>query len=275
MGMIAYANDPVSYDNFEKYAYLAFFDLLLPLGNGWHIVVLIFVTALAASSLDSLQNGLNSIFYHDALRAGCNAQATASILVVLMNIPAIWMASKQTSVLGLFLVADLVCATAVFPTYLGLQETDKLGGLLPAPTEGGAFLGFLSGIATVLINGAINGENPFQYFWLRNGGICALCGPETMITFIITPLVAGFMTYVFTHLDLLIRGEERARRPIFELAFDKDDDDDVEPVEKDVADVDKPVEKDAADVEKPIDDVEKPADKETVVPEKEENVAEA
>lgn len=275
MGMIAYANDPASYDSFEKYAYLAFFDLLLPLGNGWHIVVLIFVTALAASSLDSLQNGLNSIFYHDALRAGCNAQATASILVVLMNIPAIWLASKQTSVLALFLVADLVCATAVLPTYLGLQETDKLGGLLPAPTEGGAFLGFLSGIATVLINGAINGEKPFQYFWLRNGGICALCGSETMITFIITPLVGGFMTYVFTHLDLLVRGKERARRPIFELAFDKDDYDNAEPVEKDAADVEKPLEKDAAGVEKPVDDVEKPADKETVVPAKEENVAEA
>jgi len=31
MGMISYANDPESYDTFSKYAYLAFFDLLLPL----------------------------------------------------------------------------------------------------------------------------------------------------------------------------------------------------------------------------------------------------
>ena len=222
MGMIAYANDPVSYDNFEKYSYLAFFDLLVPLGNGWHIVVLIFITALCASSLDSLQNGLNSIFYRDALRAGFNAHITASVLVVLMNVPAIWLASLKFNVLGLFLVADLVCATAVLPTFLGLQTTDKLGGWLPAPTELGAFLGILSGMACVLINGEINGAHGFGYFWLPNDAICALCGVETMISFIVTPLVAGFMTYVFSHLDLFIRGKERARRPVFEFAFDKD-----------------------------------------------------
>jgi Na+/proline symporter len=228
MGMIAYAKDPVSYNEFSKYSYLSFFDLLVPLGNGWHVIVLIFVTALAASSLDSLQNGLNSIFYRDALRKGLNAHVTASVLVVLINIPAIWVASLKLSVLGLFLVADLVCATAVLPTFLGLQKTDKLNGLLPAPTELGAFMGILSGIFTVPINGYINGFRGwecFQYFWLNNGAICALCGSATMVSFIVTPLIAGAMTYVFTHLDLLIRGEERARCPIIELDFDKDADD--------------------------------------------------
>jgi len=223
MGMIAYAKDPVAYDTFEKFSFLAFFDLLLPLGNGWHILVLIVVTALTASSLDSLQNGLNSIFYRDALRLGFNAHVTASVLVILMNVPAIWIASLQLSVLALFLVADLVCATAVLPVFLGLQEADKLGGLLPAPTELGAFLGIISGIVTVLVNGAINEAGIFQYFLLQNGGICALCGKETMITFIVTPLIAGIMTYVFTHVDLLIRGKERARRPLIELPFDVDD----------------------------------------------------
>lgn len=261
MGMIAYANDPASYDSFDKFAFLSFFDLLLPLGNGWHIVVLIFVTALAASSLDSLQNGLNSIFYRDALRAGCNAHATASVLVLLMNIPAIWLASKGISVIALFLVADLVCATAVFPTFLGLQETDKLGGLLPAPTELGAFLGFLSGIATVLVNGAINGQNPFQYFWLRNGGICALCGSETMITFIVTPLVAGIMTYVFTHLDLCVRGKENARRSVINFAFDKDDLDD-DAAESGDVDIEKPA---AEDGEKPPEEKAVPEKKEAAV----------
>jgi len=228
MGMIAYSKDPVSYDLETKFAYLSFFDLLVPLGNGWHVIVLIFVSALAASSLDSLQNGLNSIFYRDALRAEYNAHTTASVLVLCINIPAIWLASKQISVLALFLVADLVCATAVLPTFLGLQKTDKLCGFLPAPTELGAFMGVLSGISTVPINGYINGFRGwecFQYFWLKNGSICQLCGSATMVTFIVTPLIAGFMTYFFTHLDLCFRGEERARRPIIELAFDKDADD--------------------------------------------------
>merc|ERR1711935_756046 len=230
MGMIAYSKDPVNYDNggFDedgnivgKVAFLAFFDLLLPLGNGWHIVVLIFITALAASSLDSLQNGLNSIFYRDSLRLGIDAHLTASCLVVLMNVPAIWIASLQYSVISLFLVADLVCATAVMPVFLGLQETDKLGGLLPAPTELGAFLGIISGLATIFINGSINGAHGFAYFWLPNDGICALCGAATMISFIVTPLVSGIMTYVFTHLDLCIRGKEGARRPLIDIDFDK------------------------------------------------------
>lgn len=240
MGMIAYANDPVSYDNFEKLSFLAFFDLLLPLGNGWHIVVLIFVTALACSSIDSLQNGMNSIFYRDALRLGFNPNITAYVLVAVVNIPAIYLASRKFEVLGLFLVADIVCATAVLPVFLGLQEEDKLNGILPAPTELGSFLGIFSGIATVLINGKLNGSGStgFEYFWLKNGGICALCGKETMISFIITPIVAGLMTYVFTHLDLLIRGKARARRPVFELAFDQDEtvvaDADVEDFEESV-----------------------------------------
>merc|ERR1719437_274298 len=240
MGMIAYSKDPVIYDvpfdedgnQIGSFAFLAFFNLLLPLGNGWHVVVLIFVTALAASSLDSLQNGLNSIFYRDSLRLGINANITAFFLVLVMNIPAIWIASLQYSVLTLFLVADLVCATAVLPVFLGLQETNKLGGLLPAPTELGAFLGIISGMATVLVNGAINNAGLFQYFWLKNDGICALCGKETMITFIVTPLIAGLMTYVFTHLDIFIRGEEKARKPLIELPlFDTDTDDELEPTD--------------------------------------------
>jgi len=222
IAMIAYSNDPAAYDSYDKWAYLAFFDLLLPLGNGWHIIVLILVTALAASSLDSLQNGMNSIFYRDALRKGYDAHLTAFALVVAINVPAIFMASKKLPVIGLFLVADLVCATAVLPTFLGLQETDKLNGLLPAPTELGAFFGILSGMATVLINGAINGQTGFQYFWLRNDAICSLCGAETMISFIVTPLIAGIFTYIFTHVDLALR-KERARQPFFDLAFDHDD----------------------------------------------------
>merc|ERR1712238_400164 len=85
--------------------------------------------------------------------------------------------------------------------------------------------GIISGLGSVLVNGHINGAAGFQYFWLDNGAICSLCGPETMISFIITPLVGGFFTYVFTHLSLWILGKDRARRPVFEHFtgdFDKD-----------------------------------------------------
>lgn len=222
MGMIAYANDPEAYDNFEKFAFLAFFDLLSPLNEGWHIVTLILVTALAASSVDSLQNGLASVFARDILKVGWNPTWVTRIFIVAINIPAIWMASDKYDVISLFLVADLVCATSVFPVFLGLQTKDW--GIFKAPTELGAFMGCIFGIVTVLVTGVIVGAdgNIFEYFWLRNGGICALCGNETLITFIVTPSVSFIATYVCSYLDLLVRGD-RARRPLLSVGFDKED----------------------------------------------------
>ncbi|KAL7537996.1 hypothetical protein ACHAXR_008202 [Thalassiosira sp. AJA248-18] len=229
MGMLAYANDPESYDNFEKFAYLAFFDLILPLGVGWHIITLVIVTALAASSVDTLQTGLVSVFSSDIIGFGLSdrmALIISRVLLVAINIPAVIMSSQRFDVIGLFLVADLVCGTAVLPVFLGLITEDW--GPIPAPTEAGAFLGIWSGIGAVLVNGHVNGHTdaanvytgeviatgPWSYFWLTNSSQCALCGTDTMITFIIVPLVAGFGTLFFSKIDILIRGE-RARKPIF------------------------------------------------------------
>jgi solute:Na+ symporter, SSS family len=217
----AYSNDPDSYDNYTKLAYLSFFDLLYPLGVGWQIITLILVTALAANSIDSLQNAMMSLFSGDLIRMGYNPQCLARSVMVVINFPAIILAAHKFDVIELFLVADLVCASSVFPVFLGLQRKDY--GLLIAPTELGAFLGCVSGIVTVLVNSAING-NPggvWEYFWLRNNAICAVCGTKTMITFIITPLVSLVMTYVFSWMDVLVRGD-RAREPIFTLPFDKE-----------------------------------------------------
>jgi solute:Na+ symporter, SSS family len=200
MGMIAYANDPASYDSGEKYAYLSFFDLLEPLNEGWHILTLILVTALSASTVDSLQNGLSSIFFHDLVKIGWKTQWVCRCLMVVINIP----------------------ATSVFPVFCGLQTEDI--GMLKAPTELGAFLGCISGIVSVLVNGLINNAEGgiFEYFWLRNGGICTLCGTKTLISFIVTPLVSLSMTYIFSFLDVSIRGN-RARQPLFHVAFDDDE----------------------------------------------------
>lgn len=232
MGMIAYANDPTSYDTFQKFAYLAFFDLILPLGQGWHIVTLIAVTALAASSVDTLQTAIASVFSSDLLRFGMSERAAlvaSRIMLAVILVPAIIMSSKRFDVIGLFLVADLACGTAVLPVFLGLITEDV--GVIPAPTELGAFLGVWSGIAAVLINGRVVGHTeavnsitgevidtgPWSYFWLTNSTECALCGTKTMVTFIVVPLVAGFFTLFFSKLDILIRGE-RARQPIFIVA---------------------------------------------------------
>jgi len=158
MGMLAYANDPVAYDNYEKFYYLAFFDLLLPLSNFWHVLVLIIVTALAASSVDTLQNAIACIFSADLLGFGMKDTTITwitRVLLLLINIPAVIMSSQRYDVIGLFLVADIVCATAVLPVFLGLITEDI--GFIPAPTELGSFLGIISGIGAVLVNGAVLG----------------------------------------------------------------------------------------------------------------------
>lgn len=209
---------------------LPFFDLILPLSTFWHIVVLIVVTSLAASSIDTLQTAISSVFSSDLERFGMSDgmnRVVTRALLLLINIPAVILSAQRFDVIGLFLVADLVCATAVLPVFLGLITKD-IHFLLPAPTELGAFLGIWSGIGAVLVNGAVIGfteainpitgqviaTGPWSYFWLTNSTQCALCGPHTMITFIIVPLVAGFGTLFFSRMDIILRGD-RAREPIF------------------------------------------------------------
>jgi len=231
MGMIAYANDPEAFDNGDKFSFLAFFYLLEPLKVGWQILTLILVTSLAASSVDSLQNGLSCIFSRDLVKIGWHPKWFVRCFMVIINVPAIYLASEQFDVIALFLVADLVCATSVFPVFCGLQTKDI--GILKAPTELGAFLGCISGIVAVLVTGKINNADGgiFEYFWLRNGAICTLCGTETMVSFIVTPLVSLVMTYVFTYLDVMIRGE-RSRSPLIPLSFDDNDTVGEEPVKE-------------------------------------------
>lgn len=218
MGMVAYALDPESYNNFDKLAFLAFFDILEPLAPAWHVITLILITSFTASSIDSLQNALMSTFSTDLVAFGWNPKWVARGLIVVLNVPAIIMSAKGYEVIELFLIADLVCATAVLPVFFGLITEDKMGGLIVAPTELGAVLGVISGIVTVCVNGVVNNAKGgvFEYFWLRNGSNCALCGSKTMVTFIITPLFAGFFCMLFSKLDILIRGES-ARTPLLEI----------------------------------------------------------
>ncbi|KAL7456724.1 hypothetical protein ACHAWC_008209 [Mediolabrus comicus] len=229
MGMISFALDPENYLVYNKFYYLAFFDLLAPLSQFWHIVVLIVCTALAASTVDSVQTAIASVVSSDFIRYGVPdkwATLITRVLLVIINVPAVIMSSKRYDVLGLFLVADLVCSTALLPVFFGLITKDIK--FIPAPTEVGAFLGIWSGIGAVLVNGHVIGfteavnpitgqvvaTGPWSYFWLTNSTQCALCGSTTMVTFIITPLVAGFFTFFFSKIDIMIRGE-RARKPIF------------------------------------------------------------
>jgi Na+/proline symporter len=169
MGMIGYAKESQAYDNFEKFAFLAFFNILEPMAQGWHILVLIFVTSLAASSVDSLQNGITSLLSSDLLKISSSPELIKWMnraILVGVNIAAVLKSAERYDVLGLFLVADLVCATSVFPVFLGLLNPDKWGYL--APTEWGAFMGCIGGIAAVLVIGVIvDSEGQFHFVLLQ------------------------------------------------------------------------------------------------------------
>ncbi len=243
MGMLAVAKDLDAYLNYEKFAYLSFFDMLTSMDSGWNYIVLILITALCASSVDTLQNGLVSVFSHDILatpllnQKACGTKvsygsALTRALLIGINIPAVIMSAQRYDVLSLFLVADLVCSTAVLPVFLGLMTEPKLGGFVQPPTELGMIFGTICGVSAVLINGAVLdfdkavnsitgetlAEGAFSYFWLTNGDICALCGTKTMTTFIVTPLAGGFGCLLFSKLDVLLRGDA-AKKPLMESVF--------------------------------------------------------
>ena len=78
MGMIAYARDRESYDNFMKLGYLSIFDLIRNLPQFWHYVTLILLTTLAASSIDTLQNALASVLSHDLDQAQALAELVST-----------------------------------------------------------------------------------------------------------------------------------------------------------------------------------------------------
>ena len=108
--------------------------------------------------MDTLQNAISCVFSHDLLRFGMSDRVITwitRILLLAINIPAIIMSSQRYDVIGLFLVADIVCATAVFPVFLGLI-TEDIWWFLPAPTELAAFLG--KSVGTEMARTAVSKE---------------------------------------------------------------------------------------------------------------------
>jgi Na+/proline symporter len=105
----------------------------------------VLVLALVMSSLDTLLNGIASVFTTDLLRLFPDMQSTgilrmSRILTVVVGIPAILIAAQGYNVLYLFLLADLVCAGALFPVLFGLYSRRLTGAM--------AFWSALIGIAS-------------------------------------------------------------------------------------------------------------------------------
>lgn len=112
----------------------ALFGLLSQLAMpGWVLVsVIVLALALVMSSLDTMLNGLASVFTLDLMQMLPNPSANnvlriSRILTVLVGLPAIAIASQGYSVLYLFFVADLICAAVLFPMLYGLYSRHLTG----------------------------------------------------------------------------------------------------------------------------------------------------
>lgn len=253
LGVIAAAKYADDFANYEKLHYLAYFYLAENLAKGWHVLILIFATALCVSSVDSIQNGLTSVLYRDILNYGIPVNSVRVICAAL-NVGAIFVAIDKIDVLSLFLMVDLVCALAAPALYLGLIRKD-INKYIVAPTELGALMGVVSASIAVIVQGAVldldgawtdvygsvhstkaaadvyppsvhRAWGPFGNFWLpdgttiEGGGLQAFGGKRTLLTFILVTVFSTFGTMFFSWLDIYFRGE-RARKPLIEFKADK------------------------------------------------------
>lgn len=107
------------------------------------IILSVLALMLVMSSMDSLINGITSIFTSDLLKIYPSFNATALLrysrfITIGLVIPAMFVGWAFQSVLYLFLIADLVCAAAVVPIFFGMYS-NKLNGV-------GCFVSTIAGI---------------------------------------------------------------------------------------------------------------------------------
>ncbi len=124
---------------------IPFFALLNEAPAWLALPALVLAITLVASSVDTLQNALASLAVTE--KRGLSLSAARWITVALM-VPVVLVALQGISVLRLFLIADLLCATAVLPVLLGLWSR---------MTTTAAILGGLAGLVGAILPGWIAG----------------------------------------------------------------------------------------------------------------------
>ncbi|CAK5015585.1 unnamed protein product [Aphanomyces euteiches] len=193
MGFLTHQDAPVADGGF-------FFYILLDMPEGWSIVVLIVVAALVSSTADTIQTGMSAeilshfqnkiSLLHARIISGKLQHLVPShtYMLVIINVPAILIALTGTSVLKLFLIADLLCAATVGPIFLGIWGRTH-------PTA--SLVGCFSGLLTIFVSGwSRSGKfvDGFNEFVLAEG----LFTTHSMVLFILTLLIPIIVTVVLT-----------------------------------------------------------------------------
>jgi solute:Na+ symporter, SSS family len=120
-----------------------FFALLTGLPAWMGGVILVLGIALVASSVDTLESGLASLVAIERPSLSLGAARMATVVLV---VPAVAVAFEGYSVLRIFLIADLLCSTAVVPVLLGLWRR---------ATPAAALAGSLAGLAGAVLPGGV------------------------------------------------------------------------------------------------------------------------
>ncbi len=117
---------------------IPFFAMLRDAPGWLALPALLLAITLVASSVDTLQNAIVSLAVTE--KQGLSLSAARWFTLLLM-IPVVLIALQGMSVLRLFLIADLLCATAVVPVLLGLWSR-----MSPLAAIAGSLAGLLGAI---------------------------------------------------------------------------------------------------------------------------------
>lgn len=105
---------------------IALFELIMATAPSWLItVILVLALALVMSTAGACINAISSLLSCEVKRMKPKMSSkslirNARIIAIIVAIIGAYVATMQYSVLYLFLVADLICAAAVFPVFFGL-----------------------------------------------------------------------------------------------------------------------------------------------------------
>jgi Na+/proline symporter len=124
---------------------IPFFALLSDAPAWLALPTLLLAVALVASSVDTLQSAIASLVV--TARPGVSL-STARWVTVLLMVPVVLLSLQGLSVLRLFLIADLLCTTAVVPVLLGLWQR-----MTPAAAVAGAVAGLLGAVIPGWLSG--------------------------------------------------------------------------------------------------------------------------
>ena len=150
------------------------------------IAILILALLLAMSTISALFNGIAGVLIGDARAIGAAGDRRtlnwARVATIAVALPVVWLASQGHDATYLFLIANLACAAAVVPVFLGLWLRSLSGAWVLAGFVFGAALG------TLYFPGNVEGtvtwlEVPFGQRFLTSYGLAvgvstviALCG---------------------------------------------------------------------------------------------------